>query len=93
MEHIESIRFPQGETLDDLRQRVFSVLDESIQPHLGQEIALVTHQVVIRVLFCAVLSAGNHLYWRLGQDPGCLNLVEQEEGIFRLQLLNYVPPL
>ncbi len=90
-EQIEHFRFPQGETLDDLRQRAISVLDEGIRAHAEEYIVLVTHQVVTRVLLCTILGVDNSLYWRLGQDPGCINRVEWEGGTYRLQGMNWIP--
>ncbi len=91
LEGIDRFRFPRGETLDDLRQRAIVVLEEGIRTYPGQYIVLVTHQVVTRVLLCAVLGVDNSLYWRLGQDPGCINLAEWEGGTYRLQGMNWVP--
>lgn len=91
LEGIERFRFPQGETLDDLRKRAVLVLEEAIRTYPGERIILVTHQVVTRVLLCAVLGVDNSLYWRLGQDPGCINLVEWEGGAYRLQAMNWIP--
>lgn len=91
LEQIERFRFSRGETLDDLRQRAVGVLEEGIRTHPGEHIVLVTHQVVTRVLLCAVLGVDNSLYWRLGQDPGCINRVEWEGVTYRLQGMNWVP--
>jgi broad specificity phosphatase PhoE len=89
--NIESLRFPGGETLEDLRLRAMQVLNEVVCSYPQDEVVLITHQVVSRVLLCAILGAGNHLYWRFGQDPGCLNIIEQQEGIFNLLRMNVIP--
>jgi broad specificity phosphatase PhoE len=82
---------PGGETLEDLRLRAMQVLNEVLWCYPQDEVVLITHQVVARVLLCAILGVGNHLYWRLGQDPGFLNINEHQECIFNLQWMNVIP--
>lgn len=91
IEHIESFRFPQGETLDDLRKRALSVVEEALLSFPGGQILVVTHQVVSRVLICALIGIDNSFYWRIGQDPGCVNAFDFQEGEFILRLLNFPP--
>ncbi|MGB9552880.1 MAG: histidine phosphatase family protein [bacterium] len=93
IEHIESFRFPQGETLEDLKERALMVIKEGISNFEGGEILVVSHQVVTRVLICALLDISSSLYWQIGQDPGCLNIFEFFRGKFFLKLLNYCPKL
>lgn len=89
VEHIESIRFPGGENLDELRRRAMAVAEEAVASYPAGNVVLVSHQVVTRILIVAALSADNSLYWRIGQDPGCLNIIDGKEGNFILQLLNW----
>lgn len=89
--NIESLRFPGGETLEDLRLRAMQVLNEVVCSYPQDEVVLITHQVVSRVSLCAILGVGNHLYWWFGQDPGCLNIIEHQEGIFNLLRMNVIP--
>ncbi|MCR4433255.1 MAG: histidine phosphatase family protein [Caldiserica bacterium] len=91
LEHIESFRFPQGETLEDLKDRSLRVINEALSTYNGRDILIVSHQVVTRVLICALLGISNALYWQIGQDPGCLNIFEHHRGKFYLKLLNYCP--
>lgn len=93
IEHIESFRFPQGETLEDLKGRALKVIKEGLSSFEGGKILVVSHQVVTRVLICALLNISSSLYWQIGQDPGCLNIFEFFRGKFYLKLLNYCPKL
>lgn len=87
---IEAVRFPGGESMEEMRTRAFCALQEIAGSHAGQQVAVVTHQVVTRVLICAVLGIDSHAYWKLGQDPACLNILEFDGG-FRLKLMNESP--
>jgi|YelNatPaOPRAMG01_1025707.scaffolds.fasta_scaffold03878_17 broad specificity phosphatase PhoE len=91
IEHIENFRFPRGETLEDLKERALKVINEGLSNFQGGNFLVVTHQVVTRVLICALLNISNSLYWQVGQDPGCLNVFEYFRGKFFLKLLNYCP--
>lgn len=90
LEAIETVRFPGGESMEELRVRAFAALEQIAHSHAGAEVAVVTHQVVTRVRVCAVLGIGSHAYWRIGQDTACLNVIEHKGG-YRLKELNAVP--
>jgi len=83
------VHFPGGETLTDVRRRVLAGVDEVIARYAGQSVAMVGHNVVNRVLLCAVLGLGNDHFWRLGQDPCAVNVFDvAEDGTFTLVSLN-----
>jgi probable phosphoglycerate mutase len=84
-----TVHFPGGETLDDVRSRVLDGLDRVLARYAGQSVALVGHNVVNRVLLCAVLGLGNDHFWRLGQEPCAVNVIDvAEDGTFTLRVLN-----
>jgi len=84
-----TVRFPGGEELDMVRNRVTEALDEVVARHQGQAVALVSHTVVNRVLLCAVLGLGNEHFWRLQQDTCAVNVFEvDEDGTSTIILLN-----
>jgi broad specificity phosphatase PhoE len=87
---IETLRFPGGESMDELRNRASAALQEIASAHAGQHVVVVTHQVVTRVLICVVLGIDSKPYWRIGQDPACLNVIEYRNR-FRLKMMNYLP--
>lgn len=84
-----TVHFPGGETLDDVRSRVLAGLDEVVASYSEQSVALVGHNVVNRVLLCAVLGLGADHFWRLGQEPCAVNLIDlAEDRTFTLLVLN-----
>lgn len=84
-----TVRFPGGESLDDVRQRVTAALDEVVARHRDAAVALVSHTVVNRVLLCAVLGLGNEHFWRLEQDTCAVNIFDvKDNGTTVLVLMN-----
>jgi broad specificity phosphatase PhoE len=84
-----TVHIPEGESLDDVRDRVVAGLNQVIERHRGQAIALVGHTVVNRVLLCAGLGLGNEHFWRLQQDTCAVNVFEtSEHRAFTITLLN-----
>jgi probable phosphoglycerate mutase len=84
-----TVRFPGGESLEIVRSRVVTALDEVVARHTGETVALVSHTVVNRVLLCAVLGWGNDRFWRLHQETCAVNVFDvEEDGAFTIVLLN-----
>ena len=52
------LRFPGGEGLDDVRRRAVPRLDELAEAHREDDVAIVSHRVVLKVLLCAVDTGG-----------------------------------
>ena len=89
LEAPHTVRFPGGETLDEVRDRVVAGLDQLIARHPEQTIALVGHTVANRVLLLAVLGLTNEHFFRLRQDTCAVNVFDREEdGSFTIVVLN-----
>jgi len=83
-----TVQFPNGESLAHVRARVWPAVRELAERHAGQTVVLVGHQVVNKVLLCAVLGLDDAHFWQVEQATGCLNVFEYREGLFVLTLLN-----
>ena len=81
------VRFPGGETLEDVRERVLRGIDEILPDHGDETLVMVSHRVVNKTLLCGLLGLDNSHFWQIGQDTGCINILEFAEG-FTLRLLN-----
>lgn len=88
LEKPHRIRFPNGESLRQVRLRSMAALKEVAARHEGQVILLVAHQVVNKVLVCAMLGLGNSHFWRIRQDNACINVFDYQNGIFTAALIN-----
>jgi broad specificity phosphatase PhoE len=81
-------QIPGGETLDDLRVRAMSAVNEIANRHKSQTIVLVSHTVINRIILLGVLDLGNDRFWRLRQDTCAINTFEVDGGVFTLVSLN-----
>ena len=55
----QSLQIPQGESLEDVRNRVAATIDDLAARHENDTVALVTHRVVCKVLICHLLGMDN----------------------------------
>ena len=72
----ERIRFPGGESLQDLVARAGNVLRMVLTRHPHDTVVLVGHDSINRALLLSLLDQPLSAYWRVAQDPCCLNEVD-----------------
>jgi len=77
------VHFPGGESLDAVRARVVRGIMGIAGQYPHGRVCLVGHQVVNRVLLCAVLGLGNEAFWRITQDTCCINVVQYDPATYR----------
>jgi broad specificity phosphatase PhoE len=82
------VRFPGGESVRQVRNRIENLLRELSEDHLGETVALVSHRITCHVMLCYVLGLSNDALWRLRQDVACINEFKEREGRFILTLFN-----
>ncbi len=70
------MRFEGGESLADVELRALEALDEIASLHNGQNVVVVTHRVVAKVIICALLGLGSSYFWQIRQDPCAVNVIE-----------------
>jgi phosphoserine phosphatase len=70
------VRFPNGESLQDLAARGANVLRFVLALHRDDTIVLVGHDSVNRALLLQFLDLPLSAYWRVAQDPCCLNEID-----------------
>lgn len=84
----QEVRFPYGESLEDVQHRITAAIESLVQNHSEQTVVLVAHNVVCRVLLCVVLGLDNSHFWQLGQDVSAINVFELSDDKPVLSLLN-----
>ncbi len=89
---IENWRPPAGESFADCRVRVLRVMSEILEKQHGN-ILVVGHGGVNRLILCEVLGIPVKNLHSIGQDYGCVNIIDFSERRTRVQLLNYTPLL
>jgi phosphoserine phosphatase len=74
------VRFPNGESLQDLAARTANALRMVLARHPDETVVLVGHDSVNRVLLLQVLELPLSAYWCLAQEPCCINEIDVSAG-------------
>ena len=82
------VRFPNGETLNEVRDRSFRAFKNIVKENPGKSILITPHRVINKVLICSILGLSNSHFWEIKQDTGCINLIEYSNERFTLSLMN-----
>jgi phosphoserine phosphatase len=82
------VRFPKGESLQDVVARTANVLRRVLARHHDETIVLVGHDSVNRVLLLEFLGLPVASYYCIAQDPCCVNEIDIENGCCRVLRLN-----
>jgi alpha-ribazole phosphatase len=82
-------RVPQGERLLDVEARVMPVIKEIIERHKGQELLVVGHGGVNRIVLLNAIGAPLAAMFNIEQGYGCLNIIDYyADGRATVKLLN-----
>ena len=86
------VRFPNGESLQDLVARASNVLRLIRERHAEETVVVVGHSSGNRALLLQTLDQPLSAYWRLGQDPCCVSEIEISESSTTVRRLNETYP-
>jgi alpha-ribazole phosphatase len=82
-------RPPQGECLLDVRDRILPVFKRIIAAHSSQEIGMLLHGGVNRVILADALGMDMQNLFRIDQAFGALNIIDyHDDGIAVVKLVN-----
>jgi len=82
------VRFPNGESLQDLAARAANALRLVLGRHPADTVVAVSHDSLNRALLLQCLGLSLSSYWRLAQSPCCINEIDIADGKARIQRLN-----
>lgn|SRR5215831_2691491 len=82
------IRFLRGESLQDLVARSANALRSILERHPDETVVAVAHDSVNRVLLMQLLDQPLSSYWRVAQDPCCVNEIEIDGAVVRVGSIN-----
>ena len=82
------VQMPQGENLEEVRQRVRAAFDEYAVKYADKTILVAAHDAVNKAIICDVLGLGMDHFWQIKQDNTCINVLEYQNNTWRLVLLN-----
>jgi alpha-ribazole phosphatase len=82
-------RVPEGENLLDVEARVMPVLAEIVEQHQGQEVLVVGHGGVNRIILLNAIGAPLAGMFNIEQNFGCHNIIDYyADGNATVKLLN-----
>jgi broad specificity phosphatase PhoE len=70
------VRFPRGESFQDMVLRSADALRLALDRHPGQTVVMVSHTSVNRALLVQLVDLPLSSYWILAQEPCCINEVD-----------------
>jgi len=79
----DKVKMPSGESLDDVRERAMTVVNDVIAKYQGT-VVLVSHRVVNKVLICTLLGLDNSYFWKVRLDTCGISAFSYENGHFIL---------
>jgi phosphoserine phosphatase len=82
------VRFPKGESLQELVARGANVLRLVVMHHSDDTIVLVGHDSINRAMLLQLLDQPLSAYWRLAQAPCCINEIDIAERRVRVVRVN-----
>jgi phosphoserine phosphatase len=82
------VRFPSGESLQDLAARTANAVRLIVSRHPGDVTVVVGHDSVNRALLLQFLDLPLSAYWRIAQSPCCLNEIDITDGMICVQRIN-----
>jgi broad specificity phosphatase PhoE len=83
-----TVRFPNGETLDEVKARALEAVEAVVRRHPGQVILLAAHRAVNKVLIAAFIGLDNSHFWRIGQDTTAINRFNRVGDVWQIMGLN-----
>ena len=82
------VRFPDGESLQDVVLRAADALRFVLQRHPEETVILVAHDNLNRALLIQLLDQPLSSFWRLAQEPCCINEIDVVDGCVRVLRVN-----
>jgi probable phosphoglycerate mutase len=82
------VRFPSGESLQDIVLRSADVFRSMVEAFPDDTVVLVGHDSVNRALLLQLLDQPISAYWKLAQDPCCINVIEYKNDTVRVLTIN-----
>ncbi len=82
------VRFEEGESLEDVFNRVKNFLQELNTMYKGKTVVIVSHTVPIRCMYCFFLNIDLSKFWSFGCDNASYSVVYYDEGRYVINKLN-----
>ncbi len=90
VENPAEVPYLEGESYGDVLRRTKPVIEQLLDRHVGEHIAVVAHNVVNRAFLADVMGLDLRRAPKIVQGNGCVNLVRRRAGQTELVTLNAV---
>jgi alpha-ribazole phosphatase len=87
-----TVRFPGGESYEELRTRVVAGFADIVAEHDGEAVIAISHAGAIRAALATWLSVEPDASFRIDQSFGSVNVVDWLDGAPFVRLVNGVRP-
>ncbi|MDO4281661.1 MAG: histidine phosphatase family protein [Peptococcaceae bacterium] len=77
-----------GEGLEDVRARARAAFDDYASRYEGETILVAAHDAVNKAIICDLMGLDMSHFWQIKQDNTCVNVLEYNDGTWRLVTLN-----
>ena len=82
------VRFPFGKSLQDIVLRSADAFRMAVESFPDDIVVLVGHDSINRALLLQLLDQPLSAYWRVAQDPCCINVIEYKRGKISVKSIN-----
>jgi broad specificity phosphatase PhoE len=89
----ELVRFPDGESLQDLVTRAAEAVRLVLARHAKDTVVLVSHDNLNRALLLQLLDQPLSAYWRIEQSPCCINEIDVTDDSIVVRAINHTAHL
>ena len=86
--HPAIVQIPDGETLKETQCRGMNLVNDLCKVHIDDNIVLVSHTVVNRLIILDILGLGIDHFWNIAQEPCAINVIEKRNDAYILCSLN-----
>ena len=88
LEDAASVRMPNGETLQEVQERAWSVLEEVVDAYNEGSVLLCAHNFVNQMVLCKILGVKIAHFRRIRQTLAAINIIERIQGVYSLTCTN-----
>lgn len=89
LDDIVNYKVPHGENLLDVEARVMPIIHDVFERHIGEEVLVVAHGGVNRIVLLNAIGAPLSGIFNIEQNYGCLNIIDYySDGRATVKLLN-----
>ena len=88
LEDAASVRMPNGETLQEVQERAWSVLEEVVDDYSEGSVLLCAHNFVNQMVLCKILGVKIAHFRRIRQTLAAMNIIERIQGVYSLTCTN-----